>query len=86
MSNNPQNGPVPSHIEPSGLADLKVPKKDQAVPLTISLTPAVVRRARVVAASKEMSLSRLVSTLLEDVIKHELPGMLASFAKEGGAQ
>jgi hypothetical protein len=51
-------------------------------PLTLSLTMGLPRKARLLAAAKDVSLSKLVSELLEEVIKRELPGLLAELSAE----
>lgn len=61
------------------------PKTSAAVPLTISIDASLQKRARLLAAAKDVSLSKLISSLLESAAQTELPGLLADALKEGAS-
>ena len=52
-------------------------KKVPTQPLTISLTADLIRKARVLAATKGITVSRLIAGVLADAIARELPAAVA---------
>jgi hypothetical protein len=93
---------LPIHGDPSSAGSLKtvgrvdtgssIPQAAQAKrrstePLTLSLPVSLVRKGRVLAAVKGMTISRLIAELLQRAIELELPTLLATLdAEEGGDQ
>lgn len=51
--------------------------------VTLSLPTGLGKRARLLAAARETSLSKLVAELLAAKIDEELPGLLLNFKSEG---
>ena len=57
-------------------------------PLTISLKSDLIRKARILAASKSVTISRLIAGILADAVARELPAIMADLqeTKEGEDQ
>ena len=62
------------------------PKKDPAVPLTLSLSATTIKKARLLASAKGESLSKLVGGLLDAAIKDQLAGLLADITADDGGE
>lgn len=67
-------------VRPTGMNTNTKPSNTEAV--TLSLPAGLGKRARLLAAARETSLSRLVAELLAAKIDEELPGLLLNFKRE----
>lgn len=61
------------------------PKKEAAIPLTLSLSATTIKKARLLASAKGESLSKLVGGLLDAAIKEQLAGLLADITADDGS-
>jgi hypothetical protein len=62
-------------------------KQGSTEPVTLSIPGTVIRRARVLAATRGMTFSRLVAELLKEAVDNQLPSLLADLqGDEGGDQ
>lgn len=62
------------------------PKKEAAIPLTLSLSATTIKRARLLASAKGESLSKLVGGLLDAAIKDQLATLLADITADDGGE
>lgn len=77
---------VPSDPPRVSVTPVPTPKKESAVPLTISLSATTIRKARLLASAKGESLSRLVGGLLDAAVKEQLAGLLADITADDGGE
>lgn len=77
---------VPSDPPRVSVTPAVPPKKDLAVPLTLSLSATTIKRARLLASARGESLSRLVGSLLDRAIKEQLATLLADITADDGGE
>lgn len=74
---------APPHVSVTPVVS---PKKEAAVPLTLSLSAVTIKKARLLASAREESLSKLVGGLLDAAIKDQLAGLLADITADDGGE
>lgn len=77
---------VPSDPPRVSVKPVPTPKKEAAIPLTLSLSATTIKKARLLASARGESLSKLVGGLLDAAIKDQLAGLLADITADGGGE
>lgn len=77
---------VPSDPPRVSVTPVVMPKKDPAVPLTLSLSATTIKKARLLASARGESLSKLVGGLLDAAIKDQLAVLLADITADDGGE
>lgn len=77
---------VPQDPPQVSITPTVTPKKEVAVPLTLSLSATTIKKARLLASAKGESLSKLVGRLLDAAIKEQLAGLLADITADDGGE
>lgn len=76
MVRNESSEPLAAPVTPK--------KKTSTEPLTISLKTEVLRKARILAASRGVKMSKLIAELLAEAVGRELPAVAARLQDPNG--
>jgi hypothetical protein len=77
VSSSSLQSQIPSNSGAAPAAQVTPKKEESTEPLTISLKADLVRKARILAASKGITVSRLIAGILADTVRRELPAAVA---------
>lgn len=75
---------VPSNPSAAPPAQVIPKKKASTEPLTISLKSGLLRKTRILAASRGISLSKLIACVMADAVRRDLPAVAANLADSSG--